>query len=171
MHIFSYIAQRKSFEIIAGTNIISALFMVLSGAFVLALKWLLGFSMAKIFISLAILNGFLTYLIFHLLPADVLRSILRYLFKLFFKAKVEGIENLNKTDERTIIIANHSSLLDAPLIVSMIDEKVTFAIYTGQAEKVWLKPFLKIIDTISIDPHNPMAVKSLIKCVGKVRKL
>lgn len=160
----------KCSQVIAGTNIISSIFVIASSVFAFVLISF-NFSIAQIFLSTAILNAFVTYLIFQLLPEDVLRSILRYFFKLFFKVEVEGEENFIKAGGHAVIIANHASLLDAALLVSMTNQKITFAIDTAMSQKWWLKPFLKVIDTLPIDPHNPLAIKKLIKYVKQGKRI
>ena len=47
---------------------------------------------------------------------------------------------------------------------------MTFAINTEQAKRWWLKP-LKVINTLPVDPHNPMAVKSLIRCLREGKRV
>ncbi len=106
------------------------------------------------------------------------KFLLKKLLTIFYRVEVKGLENYFQAGNRVLIIANHLSFLDAILLAVFLDDKKNsrknsgplFAINTFIASKWWIKPFLSLADTFSLDPTNPMAVKSLINEIKKDRK-
>lgn len=151
-------------RVIASNNVINALFMVLAAiATMLMLK--LGFSVNQVFLFVAIANGAVAIYICKLLPDVVLKMALRWLLKLFYNVKVVGLENYTNAGNRIVIVANHTSFLDAALLAAFLPEKLTYAVDTFTAKKWWIKFFLQMVDAYPLDPTNPMALKSLIEFV------
>jgi acyl-[acyl-carrier-protein]-phospholipid O-acyltransferase/long-chain-fatty-acid--[acyl-carrier-protein] ligase len=99
------------------------------------------------------------------------RKIVRHLLALFYKVKVVGAENLERAGERVLIVANHTSFLDAPLLWAYLPENVTFGINTQIAEAFWVKPFLRFGRSVTIDPANPMSVKTLTHLLREDRRV
>lgn len=151
-------------RVIAGNNIMNALFMVGSALFVIIFT-ALNFTIVQLFLLIAIGNFAVGIYISKLLPDAVIQSFLKWLLQTLYRVEVKGIENYELAGKRLIIIANHASFLDAALLAAFIPHKLTFAINTDVAKKWWLRPINKIIHTISLDPTNPLAVKTLIKTV------
>ena len=151
---------------IACNNIINALFMVVS-AVAISLMLLNGFSVIEVFLVIALLNGLVAIYISSLLPEALVRSILQWIFYTFYRLEVKGIENYQKLGEKSIIVANHLSFLDATLIGAYIPKRVCFAINTQIARKWWVRPFLLLTDTIALDSTNPMSTRLLIDRVEK----
>lgn len=94
-----------------------------------------------------------------------LRDLGMFLFNMFLGVEVEGRENLPKEGDKAIIAPNHVSLLDAPLMYALLPPHSGFAIDTGMANKWWVKPFLNLVKTWSIDPTRPLGTRALINHV------
>lgn len=151
---------------IASNNIMNALFMTVAAiATSLMLFW--HFSVTQVFLSVAIANFFVAIYICNLLPQTLIKSFLIGLFKLVYRAEIQGIENYYQAGKRVLIVANHASFLDAALLAAFLPETLTFAINTQVAEKWWMKRLLKFINTFPIDPTKPLATKSLIVYLRK----
>jgi acyl-[acyl-carrier-protein]-phospholipid O-acyltransferase / long-chain-fatty-acid--[acyl-carrier-protein] ligase len=147
---------------IACNNLVNALFMV--GAAAMAVGMLkLHFTIPQIFLAVGIINFFAAIYICKLLPFSLIGAFL----KLVYRVRVEGLENYAKAGERVLIVANHTSFLDAALIASFLPERVTFAINTFIAQRRWMKPLLSLVNTLSLDPTNPFAAKALIETLRK----
>lgn len=91
-----------------------------------------------------------------------MRSILALVLRLLFRVEIKGIENYHQAGERVLIVANHLSFLDALLIAVFMPGKPLFAVNSYVAALWYIKPFLKLADTFSLDPTNPMATKAMI---------
>lgn len=156
-------------RVIASNNVINALFMV-TAALVTMLMLKEGFTVMQVFLSLAILNSFVAIYICKLLPEVLIRGFFRWILITLYRVNVSGLENYELAGERVIIIANHTSFLDALLLGIFLPDKLTFAVNTYTAKKWWIKLFLQMVDAYPVDPTNPMALKSLIEFVEQDKR-
>lgn len=168
------ILQHRSDEhhrarVIASNNVMNALFMVIAAAFtILMLK--LGLSIAHVFLLIAIGNTMVAIYICKLLPDLFFKTFFKTLLKTLYRVKINGIDNFEKAGNRVVIIANHTSFLDAMLLAAFLPDKLTFAINTTTSKRWWVKLFLNLVDAYPLDPTNPMAIKSLIEYVRQDKK-
>jgi len=150
-------------RVISANNIMNAVFMVVGsvGAIGVAaldprpmtLLWVLG------------LGNFAaaTYMIW-LVPESVLHTVARAALRILFRVKVRGLENF-PADGRRLIIANHTSWLDAALLSAFLPDKPIFAVHTHIARLRWVKPFMKWVTAYPLNPLEPLALKTLCACV------
>lgn len=146
---------------IACNNIINAMFMVLA-SIATSLMLFLHFSVTAVFLVTAIANLFAAIYLCNLLPEALIKSFFIWSFKTFYRAEVTGMENYEKAGNRVLIIANHTSFLDAALLAAALPDRLSFAIDTDIAKSWYMKIFHKVVNTFSVDPANPLAAKSLI---------
>ncbi|HYD17873.1 MAG TPA: acyl-[ACP]--phospholipid O-acyltransferase [Patescibacteria group bacterium] len=156
--------SRYMARMIAGLNIMNAMFMVAS-SIIGAVMLKAGASIPQIFLAMALMDILVAVYIVQLLPDALLRSICRAILGWAYKVEVRGMENFEKAGDRVLIIANHTSFLDAALIAAYLPVKVTFAVNTHIARAWWMKPLLRMVDAYPVDPTNPLALKSLIDVV------
>lgn len=157
-------------RIIASNNIMNALFMVIAAGITFLLVQAFGFTETHIFLTVAILNAIVAIYICKLLPDAMLKSFAKWALNLFYRVEVRGLENYYAAGDRFIIIANHTSFLDAGLLAAFMPDQLTFAINTFTAQKWWIRLCLRMVDAYELDPTNPMAIKSLIEYVSKDKK-
>jgi len=156
-------------RIVAANNIFNALFMVASALLTL-LMLSLSFSIPQVFLSVALCNGLVAIYICKLLPDALVRSILRTTLTFLFRVEVHHPERYREAGDRVLIIANHTSFLDAILIAAFLPEKLHFAVNTHVAQKWWMRPALMFVNALPVDPTNPLAAKTLIDLLKKDRK-
>ncbi|MBN8531913.1 MAG: MFS transporter [Alphaproteobacteria bacterium] len=147
---------------VAANNIVNALFMVASSVAVMALNKA-GFGLLPVFALLAVGNLAVALFICGLLPDTVLKSLLKGLLRLCFRVEVRGIEHFHKLGERALIVANHQSFLDPPLLAAFLPGKQTFAVNTFIAKHPLIRPFLSLVDAFPMDPTNPLSAKALVE--------
>lgn len=147
---------------IAGLNVMNSLFMVVS-AVVSVILLQMSFTIPGIFFIMALCNILVAIYIVGLLPAHLMRSVARAVLGWAYNVEIKGMENYEAAGKRVLIVANHTSFLDAALIAAYLPEKITFAVNTHVASKWWVKPFLSLVDAFPLDPTNPMAVKALVE--------
>ncbi len=92
----------------------------------------------------------------------MLKKLLRSLLKLLYRVEVIGLDNYYKAGNRVLIISNHCSFLDPPLLAAFLPDEITFAINTHIAQQWWMKPFLNLATFFPVDPTHPMSLKNLI---------
>ncbi len=155
---------------VACNNIINALFMVVV-AIVTSVMLLLKFSVTDVFILIALANLVVAIYVCNLLPDELVKSFLIWLFKSLYRVEVRGLENYYHAGDRVLIVANHTSFLDAALIAAFLPDKLTFAIDYNYAKKTWVKMLLKLINTFPVDPANSMAAKSVIEYLRQNKRI
>jgi acyl-[acyl-carrier-protein]-phospholipid O-acyltransferase/long-chain-fatty-acid--[acyl-carrier-protein] ligase len=168
------IIQRRSDEAvrartIAAMNIMNALYMT-GAAVVTALLLIAGFTIPDLYLAVAVLNAGVALWICRLLPHDTLRMLARIVLRLAYRVELHGAEHLAAAGERVVIVPNHVSYIDGPLIGAFFPGYPMFAIDTAQAAKWWVRPLLAGADIYPMDPTRPMATKSLIKALRDGRQ-
>ncbi len=148
-------------RVIAGNNILNALFMVVAALLTMLMLYI-GISVVEVFLVIAIINTAVAVYICKLLPEVLIKSVIRWLLKIVYRVEVIGLDNYENAGDRVVIIANHTSFLDAALLAAFLPDKLTFAVNTFVVQKWWIRLFLRMVDAYPLDPTNPMALKSLI---------
>jgi acyl-[acyl-carrier-protein]-phospholipid O-acyltransferase/long-chain-fatty-acid--[acyl-carrier-protein] ligase len=90
------------------------------------------------------------------------------LLRVFFRVRVRGLGYF-PTGGRRLVIANHTSWLDAALLAAFLPGRPVFAVDTRIAQLRWVKPFLRLVTAYPIDPTQPMLLKALCACVEEGR--
>jgi len=157
-------------QIMAGSAIVDSLFMV-GSAVVASILIAFGWEVKQLFFAFAIANLVVAVYICKLLPDYLFKTILQVLFKLLYRVEVRGIENVEKAGKRAVIVGNHISLLDPPLLAAFLPGRPMFAVNTQVSQWWWVRPFLKFVDAFPIDPTNPYSIKAMIRKVEEDRHL
>jgi acyl-[acyl-carrier-protein]-phospholipid O-acyltransferase/long-chain-fatty-acid--[acyl-carrier-protein] ligase len=125
----------------------------------------LGVTEPAIFAGLVVLTlvGALAALMW--LPEDWLKRLAAALFRFCYQVEVRGLENFAAAGERVVVVANHISFLDAPLLAIFLPRSPTFAIDSFVVQRWWVRPFLRLAEVFPLDPTDPLALKSLVKAV------
>ena len=158
----SWAGEDRRARVIAGVNIVTSLFMV-GGSIATAALQFAGLGEPALLALLGALNAIVGVILFKLLPANFAAEALEALFRVIFRLEVKGLENLEAAGERSVIAINHTSFLDAPVVLSVMDRKPVFAIDWQIAKAWWVRPFLSIARTYPMDPTKPMSTRGLIK--------
>ena len=95
----------------------------------------------------------------------MLKSLLRWGLTKIYKVEITGTEHLQHFGERGLVVANHTSFLDAILIYAYLPVTATFALNTYVARS-WIGRFAKLFAKIcTLDPANPLSIRSLIRLI------
>lgn len=87
------------------------------------------------------------------------------LFKLFYRVEVQGLEHyhaVDQTEQPLLIISNHVSTLDGPLLDLFIPGETTFMVGAGHTEKWYERFILNMCSFFTVDLHSPYAAKHMI---------
>lgn len=91
------------------------------------------------------------------------RALLRLILTRLYHIEIEGREYLEISSERTLVIANHTSFLDALLLFAFLPVPATFAI-KSYVSKTWMgrlgSRFAKLFP---MNPANPLSIRALIR--------
>ena len=158
-------------RIIAGTNVMTAAFMV-GGSGAAFVFGVLQIPSPRVLEILALANLAVAVWILRLLPQEVMRSLFRFYFDTFHGVTVNGLENYRAAGDRVVIVANHLSFADACLIACYLPDSPTFAVHTRTAEVWWARPFLAAVDIFKVDVQSAYSVKHMVEAVrDRGRKL
>lgn len=95
----------------------------------------------------------------------MLKAILRWILHRLYRVEINGSQYLETFGERTLVVANHTSLLDALLFYAFLPVPVTFAINTYVARS-WMGRVGGLFASLfPLDPSNPLSIRSLIRRV------
>ncbi len=160
----------KRARIVGSNNIYNALFMV---AVTLVSGVLLGMGLSArgLFLILGLANLLAAAYIIRILPHETLARAARFLFSFFYDVEVKGLENYKAAGKKALIVANHTSLLDGPLLSAFLPERAAFAIDTAMAKKWWVKPAFALVDLAPMDPGNAHSIRSLVRALKQGRKV
>ena len=126
-------------RIIAGNNILNALFMVVS-AIVSVLLLKAGLTIPQLLLTVAVMNAAVAIFIYSLLPEFLMRFMVWILISLLYRIRTKGLENI--PDEGAAIIApNHVSFVDALIIGGTVRRPIRFVMY----HKIFRIPVLNFI--------------------------
>ena len=78
------------------------------------------------------------------------RWLLQHVLRLAYGVRVTGLEHYAQAGKRVLIVANHTSFLDAALLAVFLPDRLTFAINTEISKRWWIRPLLKIVDRKSV---------------------
>ena len=141
-------------RVIGANNIVNAVFMVVA-SLLSSLLLGMGLSVRGLYLLMGIANlaivGYLTLS----MPQTLFASAARFLLRLFYRVEVKGWEHYHAAGKKALIVPNHTSFLDGPMISCFLPERAAFAINTHMAKAWWVRPAFFLFDMCPIDPTNP----------------
>ncbi len=127
-------------RVIAGNNILNALFMVIAAIFAMLLLGKAGFSIPELFMLTAILNAVVVIYIFTLVPEFLMRFLVWILIHTIYRVHAKDLDRIPEAGA-VIVAANHVSFADPLIIAGMVRRPVNFVMYY----KFYEIPILKFI--------------------------
>lgn len=100
----------------------------------------------------------------------VFKALLRAILRRLYRVEVHGLDNYRAAGSRVLIVANHTSFLDAVLLAAFLPDRLTFAIDTHQAQTWYGRLARFLVDLFPLNPMNPLSTKALIKYLKDDRK-
>ncbi len=137
-------------RVIAGGNILNALFMVLAGIYSIGLLSA-GLSVAQLILVTAVLNAVVALYIFLLVPEFLLRFAAWVLVHTIYRLKVNDLENI-PDEGPALLVCNHVSFIDALVVGGSITRPVRFVMYHKIFNMPIAKWLFKTAKTIPIAP-------------------
>jgi len=142
--LYALVQQRAAPEhrsrVIAGLNILNALFMVIAAVMAMLILGPAGLSIPELFLITAILNAVVAIYIFTLVPEFLMRFLVWMLIHTIYRVSVKGIDNI-PDDGPVIVASNHVSYADPLIIGGIIRRPVNFVMYY----KIFRIPVLNFI--------------------------
>ena len=111
-------------RIIAGNNILNALFLVLAAALAIVV-FKLGFTISQLFLIAAILNACVAIYIYTLVPEFLMRFLMWLLIHSVYRLRKEGLHNI-PDEGPAVLVCNHVSFVDALVIAAGCQRPIRF---------------------------------------------
>ncbi len=111
-------------RIIAGNNILNALFMVAAAGIAIGL-FAAGFTIPQLLLATALMNAVVALYIYRLVPEFLMRFIVWLLIHSVYRLKKEGLENIPE-EGAAVIVCNHVSFVDALVIAAACPRPIRF---------------------------------------------
>lgn len=126
--LYAYIQDRSPLQhrarVIAATNILNALFMVLVAVFVITLIHL-GFTIPELFLIVALLNACITIYIFRKAPEFIVRLCIWFIVNVMYRLTITGLDNL-PAKGAVIYACNHVSFVDVLVLTAVSKRPIRF---------------------------------------------
>ncbi|PIE82876.1 MAG: glycerol acyltransferase [Candidatus Contendobacter odensis] len=111
-------------RVIAGNNILNAIFMVVAAIIAIVLLQL-GLSIPQLLLVMALLNAAVALYIFSLAPEFLMRFVVWILVSMIYRLRIRGLENIPDKGA-VVLVCNHTSYMDALVIIGCCRRPVRF---------------------------------------------
>lgn len=157
-------------RVIAGNNILNAVFMVLSAIMAIVLLNV-GLTIPQLFLVCALMNAAITIYIFTLVPEFVMRFIVWIVIHLVYRIEKEGLDNIPQQGA-VVLTCNHVSYFDPLLIAGCVCRPVRFVAYYKLFDVPILRFVLKTAGAIPIAgvKENPQILQQAWKRIDTALK-
>jgi 1-acyl-sn-glycerol-3-phosphate acyltransferase len=131
--------QGELSRVIAGNNILNAVFLVAAAGFGIGLL-ATGLTIPQLFLATALLNAAVTLWIFLLVPEFLMRFVDWLLISLLYRVRTQGLERI-PDEGPALLVCNHVSFMDALIIMGSVRRPVRFVMY----HKIFRVPLLSFV--------------------------
>jgi len=100
----------------------------------------------------------------HCQGQTMLKTTLRFLFRILFRVEVRGDRNVFG-DPRTLIVANHESFLDGLLLGVFLPVDAVYVVHTQIASRPLFRFLLHFVPHLTVDSTSPLAIKQIVRLV------
>lgn len=153
-------------------NIISTSFMIAGAVLNFSLGKLFDHNSAYTLAFVASIFAWLTLYISQIMPYGVLQTLLRFIFRTVYQTRIRGLDNFFKArNDRLVIIANHTSWLDALILAAFLPEKLTFALNSSMQQHWLIRFFIQLNKVYVIEHDHPMSLRGVIDMVKDGEKI
>ena len=167
----SWADKDRRARVIGAVNTLSSIYMVAGSLATTLLLKLVGLSESAAMVLLGLANFAAAIYFFRRLPGNPLVFALRALWRIALRLEVVGLDAVPPAGSRNIIAVNHVSLLDAPIILSLLDGRPLLVVDVALSRRWWIRQLLKLCDALPLDPARPLAARELVTAAREGRRL
>ena len=139
-------------RIIAANNILNSLFMITS-AVIVGLLIQAGLTVPQVFLVVGVLNAFVAFYIFMLVPEYLLRFVAFVVARLVYRFKVSGDQNI-PVSGAAILVCNHVAFIDPVLLMAASPRPIRFIMDHEIFRMPLLGGFFRLAKAIPIAPQK-----------------
>jgi 1-acyl-sn-glycerol-3-phosphate acyltransferase len=141
--------EKERAQVIAASNVIGALFMVLSAGVAIVLLSVVGLTIPEYFAVLAVANLLVAAYIYKQVPVFMIRFILWVISHTMYRVNHRNM-HLIPDEGPVVVIANHVSYMDALLLAGACRRPLRFVMDKPIHDATGLKWFFKLTRTIPV---------------------
>ena len=145
-------ADAERSRVIAGGNILSALFMVVS-SLLLVVMLEAKLSVPHVFLVLALLNTIASGYVYKVLPEFLFRFVAWIIASVMYRLKVVHPERFPE-EGAAVLVCNHVSFVDWLIVASSCKRPIRFVMYHGFFKPWYLRWFFRDAKAIPIAPAH-----------------
>lgn len=134
----------KRSRIIAGNNIVNALFIVAAAGIAIVLLGPVGLSIPELFLAAGLMNALVAIYIYSLLPEFLFRFLIWLMMHTMYRLRLKGIEKI-PSEGPAVLVCNHVSYVDALIIGAASRRPIRFVMWW----KIFEMPLLKWMFSIA----------------------
>lgn len=154
-------------RIIAGNNIINAMFMVTAAILGMVVLAVLNWSIPQLFLITVILHVIVCIYIFTVVPEFIIRLIAWFMVSLVYRVKYQGLEKIPE-EGPAVLVCNHVSFVDPAIIGGRVRRPGRFVMYYKIYQTLGMRTLFKAAKTIPIagksqDPEMMEAAFAAVK--------
>lgn len=153
-------------RVIGCNNVINSIWMVSGNLVSLLFIRSLGVKIETLIAFVMITNLAIVVHLTRMIPFSIIKPIAKQLLSFFFRVEVKGAHNLDKLPHKAIIISNHVSYLDVPVMACFLPGEFVFAVNPVIAEWWVMRMVKHLAQHFSVDTSNPLKTKSIIKKIN-----
>ncbi len=157
--------ERRS-RSVAGVNVLAALSMVVTAALLVAAQ-LAGLGAPALLGVTGVLGLAAAPVMLAGLPENPLGEAAWLLFRVLFRIRLHGGEHLPRPGEPALVVPNHVSWLDATALFAVMEQPPLFAIDAQVARRWWVRPLLRLVAAVPVEPGSPYAVRTMVQAIGQ----
>lgn len=150
-------------RIISGSNILDALFIVLSGVFAIGLISL-DLTVPEIFLTISIVNILVALYIFKQVPEFIFRLIAWLCTRTWYKLQVQKLENVPK-DDGCILYAENSSFNEALVLASCLKRTARFIFVQDNQPSTFLSSLFTLSGAVIVTNQTTHGIDSAKKAM------
>ena len=95
------------------------------------------------------------------LLARLIRILARLILRVWFRVEVRG-SFPERLPEKLVVVANHQSLLDGPLLFAFLPFEPTYVVHTQIWAKWYFRLVLSTVRSVVVDAARPQAIRTLV---------
>ncbi len=99
------------------------------------------------------------------LPENPLGEAAWLLFRVLFRIRLHGAEHLPRPGQPALLTPNHVSWLDATALFAVMEQRPLFAVDAQVARRWWVRPLLRLVAALPVEPSSPYAVRTMVGAV------
>lgn len=156
---------RERGSLMAAFNFMTFTGMLVAAAAFWLMRDVVGVSAPTIWLVLGVLTLAVAGYAIFLIPRATIRFIIWLSTRLFYRVRVDGIENIPATGP-ALLVSNHISWLDGIMLITMTSRPIRFLVYSPYTEIWYLRWLARLFEVIPVDP-SPRAVKGAVQTVRR----